>query len=380
MLDEQLMPSTCASDIDLIHADKGKIVTIGNYARGSKQKSSDEMCLFSKYADNPLLSTRVEIPSMAGVDHVSLTHHGLPIRIHPWLAMGGLLYSLTAQKGTRFDVGFSGSASCNFVEADPSYPIKRPTARKPTAKTEPAEQRVISCNGNVNAGEIPSKDNMVQKERVAGKKGSVLSSFIDAGKFNEDNQTRFSFKDEGTITLRPQYFTEQWFMIRSGGQLKTRGLHGDRKQENWFAAKWKRLNREINFLFDGGERTSFVDFAGNITYGDVSNGEMINDREIGKEPDTHVVHMAFIDPAVIKNVAIDMPRYGNGESMTIAVKPGTTCEMRTNFKHRPAIIMDNILFCSKLDNRDSTFNKRAQKFISDFDLAKREQKNDKKKE
>lgn len=371
---ERLMPSGCKSGIDLIHLDKGKVLTMGKFP-DDKGKLKDQVCLLAKNADYPYDSLEVKVGGdFNNVDFFAVTHHGLPIRIHPWVAMGGILYALPAQEGMRFDVGFKNDAKCDFTPSDPPYDVPTPE-REGVNEASKARHAVIECKGSSTPDSLKTADYVDRAEQVMGKEvtritrhGSVLKEFIDAKKWDNANNTRAYFKNGGKLTFTPNYFTESWFMIRSGGQMKKKDVYLDRKSLSGIGAKIDRLEREIDYLFDGGEWKTLVDFSGD----DVKIGKPIDDRNaiagddvVGKDPNTYVIHKAFVDPAVMSDISMKSPRDGKVKTATVTVKPGTTCEIRTNFKRRPVTMIENLLFCTNLDG--DKIDWKAAEFINGFE-------------
>ena len=382
---QDLMPDECSGGIDLIHVDKGKTITMGKFP-DKKGKLKDQACLLAKNADYPYDSFEVKVKDgINNVDFFAVTHHGLPIRVHPWVAMPSILYSLPAQEGMRFDVGFKNDASCDFVKSDIPYAIQTPMRKESLEKTGDVVENmdstgrhvVIECKGSGKVDPFKTADYVDRAEQVMGKKvtpvtrhGSVLKEFVDAARYRKDNNTRFIFNSPGEITFTPNYFTEQWFMTRGGGQMKKKAVFGDRRSDWGLGAKFKRLEREIEFLFDGGEWKTLVDVSGkNIEVGQPgeSSDKIIKGSDkVEIDPNTHVIHKAFIDPDVMDEISLNSPRYGKVKTAVVKIKSGSTCEIRTNFKRRPAPMIENLLFCTRLDDGMS-FDEKASSFLDGFE-------------
>jgi hypothetical protein len=165
--------------------------------------------------------------------------------------------------------------------------------------------------------------------------------------------------------------TEQWFMIRTGGQMKEKTTFpvfddtGRDKKRNKGAggvvSKVKRLDREVDYLFGSGERTTLVDISGEAK---------VNGQPVGSDPNTYTIHEAFVDPSVIDAISFRSPRNGKPKTVDVGIKPGTTCEVRTNFKRLRE--HETVIFCTALNGTDGmkkqwTMDLKARKFMSDFD-------------
>lgn len=370
-----LMPSGCKDGIDLVHLDKGKIVGMGNYSKGKLAlKREDMACLIAKTPDHPLLNLSINVLNKNNeIDYFSVDHHGLPVQTLPgsmerWFRMPFLAYTLAGQKGVRFDLGFSGNARCSYDDASADVPYKVPVVdRDGNLSYKFATRQVIDCIGEPREGEaFHTTDKIDEKKRVEGMEKSILADFLDADKFKK-NKMDISLPSGGSMTFTPFYFTEQWWMIRGGAQLKEKtafplydadGRERKRKNGGGLISKIERLDREVDFLYGDGERSTLVDIAS-------SNG-IINGDSIGQDPNTYVINKAFVDPIAIESVSFDAPRNYKAKSATVTFKPGTECQVRSNFKRRPSTIKDDIMFCTNLQGMETTYHDRARKIQADF--------------
>jgi hypothetical protein len=102
-----LMPEACRKNIDLVHMDKGKIITVGNYESRKKSGNREDMvCLLDKTSDRPLTSLRLDINDTRNVDYFALYHHGLHSHLFPgwierWARMPFILFTMTAGGSQR---------------------------------------------------------------------------------------------------------------------------------------------------------------------------------------------------------------------------------------------------------------------------------------
>lgn len=368
-----IMPSGCKDAIDLIHMDKGKIVGMGNYGTGPfSLKREDMACIVAKTADHIHSNISVNVKNTGGsIDYFAVDHHGWPMQLLPgsadrWLRMPFIALTLPGQKGIRFDLGFSKNARCSFDKTtDEPYELYD-IRRGENIVGTPATRQIINCKGD-GAGEevFHTKDQVNEKKRAVGMEDSILSDFLDASKFT--NGRSIDLPSGGTMVFTPFYFTEQWFMIRSGGQLKEKTEfplfdEQDRKRKrkggSGIISKVERLDREVDFLFGSGEKTILLDIQ-------AEDGKVAGST-IGKDPNTYPINKAYIDPKVIDSVTFDSPREFKAKSVSVVLKPGTKCELRSNFKRRPSTTRDEILFCTDLSGIEDNFKDRAGKIQLEF--------------
>lgn len=346
------MPAECSNNIDLVHMDKGKVVTIGNYPKPNKEgKNKDYFCLEMRYANFPYETTVVKIDnSDNSIGQFTVDHHWHKIKTAKPLRAA----SLPLIYGTRFDVAFKEAGECRFVDDDPDYPLKKPVKKNTRWKPEAfGTYNVIQCKGKpYDEGTEISKDKAKiidrasRKAKKRGKSKSTLNEFLEAHEYPESNNQQIQFGEKGgKITFTPFYFTEQWAFLRTSRQLKTKkpypSVHGKRIHRD-LPTQVKRISREINFLMgvdEFSERSTLADIEG--------VGAMVDGELVGDDPNTYAITKAFIDPVAIDSVVMKSPRYGKARKSEVNIKPHTNCEIRTNFKG--GRLDERVIVCTQLN-------------------------------
>lgn len=350
-LKEDLMPERCRSGVDLLHMDKGKIVTVGNYPDPLGDGSRKDMtCLEARYANYPYETTVVTVDNANGaIEQFTVDHHGQKIKT----AKAIRSLSLPLIYGTRFDIAFKEAGECRFDEAKEEYPIK--TSKRKTEEIKEPERgtyHAISCRGTSRGDASPTRDKLRiidrarRKEKKKAKSKSILNEFLDAGKYINQNKQVIEFGSEGgKLTFTPFYFTEQWAFLRTSKQLKAQepypSASGERKNRP-LKVRAKRILREIDFLMgtdEFSERSTLVDIEG--------KSATVNGDPVGEDPNTYAITKALVDPAVIDSTTMTAPRYGKARTVELKIKPQASCELRTNFKRGRS--EERILFCSAND-------------------------------
>jgi len=350
-LKEDLMPAECSNNIDLVHMDKGKVVTIGNYPNPNKEGKKDYFCLEMRYANFPYETTVVKIDNADNsIGQFTVDHHWHKIKTSKAIRAA----SLPLIYGTRFDVAFKEAGECQFVDDDPDYPLKKPVKKSSQWNPESfGTYNVIQCSGKpyeegveVSKDKAKIMDRATRKAKKRGKSKSTLNEFLDAKKYPESNNQRIAFGEKGgKITFTPFYFTEQWAFLRTSRQLKTKkpypSARGGRIHRD-LPTKVKRISREIDFLMgvdEFSERSTLVDIEGVEA--------MVNGELVGNDPNTYAITKAFIDPIAIGSVMMKSPRYGKARKVEVDIRPNAECEIRTNFKS--GRLDERVMVCTQLD-------------------------------